>query len=91
MENNVFYPIWHLFFIIKCPLKCCLEFVSIWTSLKLCRSVESYGLNVEQMTEFIMRGVENIVRKGENTAFSQSFMIVESKECLVLDYARKKL
>ena len=38
-SHNVFYPIWHLFFYFKCTLKCCLQFLSIWTSLKFCHLV----------------------------------------------------
>ena len=36
-SHNVFYPIWHFFFHFKCILKCRLQFVSIWTSLKFRR------------------------------------------------------
>ena len=38
-SHNVFCPIWHLFFLFRYTIKCCLQFVSIWISLKFCRLV----------------------------------------------------
>ena len=43
-----FYPIMTLIFHFKCTLKFCLQFVSIWTSLKFCSLV--MGLKVMSMS-----------------------------------------
>ena len=34
--SQCFIPYMTLIFLFKCILKCCLQFVSIWTSLKFC-------------------------------------------------------
>ena len=43
-SHNVFYPIDDTYFHFKCTLKCRLQFVSIWASLKLCRLVMGKGV-----------------------------------------------
>ena len=40
--SQCFLPYAVLIFHFKCSLKCCLQFVSIWTSLKFCRLVIGY-------------------------------------------------
>ena len=42
-SDKVFDTIWHLFFSFKCSLKFRLQFVSIWTSLKICVLVMGSG------------------------------------------------
>ena len=43
--SQCFLPYMALFFHFKCTLKCRLQFVSIWISLKLCRLVMGNGSN----------------------------------------------
>ena len=53
--SQCFLPYMALFFHFKCSLKCRLQFVSIWTSLKLCRLVIDYGGNTMMMYVSIIR------------------------------------
>ena len=57
-----FLPYMVLIFHFKCTLKCRLQFVSIWTSLKLCHGLTLY--NTIQTFKDHEEG--NMVRKGEN-------------------------
>ena len=42
---TIFLPYMIFIFHFECTLKCRLQFVSVWTSLKFCRNVCSNGLN----------------------------------------------
>ena len=44
--SQCFLPMWYLFSVLKCSLKCRLQFVSIWTSLKFYRLVMGKLKNV---------------------------------------------
>ena len=50
-SHNVFYTIWYFFFHFICTLKCRLQFVSIWTSLKFCHLVISKPITRQQILD----------------------------------------
>ena len=74
--SQCFLPYMALIFHFKCTFKCCLQFVSIWTSLKFCRLVMSKLITTQSqlLAPLEKRALENIVGKGEN-AGSQHFFL----------------
>ena len=65
--NNVFYPIWYLLSILNALLKCRLQFVLIWTSLKFCRLVMGYSFPKRQSLDFKLKEVtDHIFKFDEN-------------------------
>ena len=55
--SQCFLPYMILIFHFKCTLKCCLQFVSIWTSLKFCRLVMGYKLTTSVLYSLILSSI----------------------------------
>ena len=49
--SQCFLPYMALIFHFKCTLKCCLQFVSIWTSPKFCGLVMSKGIFLPSLVQ----------------------------------------
>ena len=65
-----------LIFHFKCTLKCRLQFVSIWTSLKFCRLVMGLTLSQTSSGFYVSthKPFKNTVRKGEIACNKQFFL-----------------
>ena len=74
--SQCFLPYMALIFRFQCTLKCRLQFVSIWTSLKFCRLVMGLLFTTQSLLLTILykRPFKNIVGKREN-AGNQHFLL----------------
>ena len=79
--SQCFLPYMVLIFHFKCTctLKCCLQFVSVWTSLKFCRLVMSkpFPKQALVLTCLQYKSIENTVGKGE-IARNERFLLFPS-------------
>ena len=74
--TQCFPPYMALIFHFKCTLKCRLQFLSIWTRLKICRLVISYPFPKQALVFTCLqdKSFENTVGKGE-IAHNEQFLL----------------